>query len=83
MAGRPLTYMFPNGVCQAIKKNGVPCKIRLAVYKCLNGKFRCKWHGGLSTGPRTKEGKAKVALNLPCVKAARLARARKNTENTS
>ncbi|WP_425599461.1 HGGxSTG domain-containing protein [Noviluteimonas dokdonensis] len=26
---------------------------------------RCKWHGGCSTGPRTSEGKAKVALNLP------------------
>lgn len=30
---------------------------------------RCKWHGGCSTGPRTFEGMAKVALNLPRVRA--------------
>lgn len=29
----------------------------------LNG-GRCKWHGGLSTGPKTLEGKAKCADNL-------------------
>jgi len=28
------------------------------------GKRRCKFHGGRSTGPRTPEGKAKVAQNL-------------------
>ncbi|MEN1956547.1 HGGxSTG domain-containing protein [Luteimonas sp. MJ145] len=29
------------------------------------GKRRCIYHGGCSTGPRTIEGKARVALNLP------------------
>lgn len=42
------------------KRTGEPCKQR-AIYS--NG--RCKFHGGLSTGPRTPEGKAKCALNLP------------------
>ena len=26
----------------------------------LNGKTRCRLHGGLSTGPRTAEGKARI-----------------------
>ncbi|MGH9436199.1 MAG: HGGxSTG domain-containing protein [Terriglobia bacterium] len=25
----------------------------------------CHWHGGMSTGPRTPEGKARVTRNLP------------------
>jgi len=29
------------------------------------GKKRCKWHGGLSTGPKTPEGRARVTANLP------------------
>jgi hypothetical protein len=29
------------------------------------GKRRCRFHGGRSTGPRTPEGKAKCAANLP------------------
>ena len=28
------------------------------------GKFRCKWHGGASTGPRTDEGRARSLANL-------------------
>lgn len=34
------------------------------------GKKRCRYHGGRSTGPRTAEGKARAALNLPSVRAA-------------
>lgn len=44
--------------CGAKTRAGTPCK-RLDIY--LSG--RCKLHGGLSTGPKTPEGKAKVALN--------------------
>lgn len=42
------------------RRDGKPCE-------ALNvpGKRRCRWHGGMSTGPRTPEGKAKVAKNLP------------------
>ncbi|NYE27310.1 hypothetical protein HDE78_000235 [Rhodanobacter sp. K2T2] len=40
--------------------DGKPCEA-----PSVPGKRRCKWHGGYSTGPRTAEGKAKVAGNLP------------------
>ena len=44
--------------CGAKTRAGTPCKLN-SIYS--NG--RCKFHGGLSTGARTKEGKAKVAKN--------------------
>ncbi|MDF1690057.1 MAG: HGGxSTG domain-containing protein [Cycloclasticus sp.] len=45
--------------CEAkTKATGQPCKIK-AIYS--NG--RCKFHGGLSTGPRTVEGKKLSAQN--------------------
>ncbi|WP_366917863.1 HGGxSTG domain-containing protein [Burkholderia vietnamiensis] len=44
--------------CGAKTRSGTPCKIT-AIYS--NG--RCKLHGGLSSGPRTAEGKARAALN--------------------
>ena len=37
---------------------GTPCKLR-SIYD--NG--RCKFHGGLSTGPKTPEGKKRSAMN--------------------
>lgn len=46
-------------LCNARTKSGKPCR----AIKLAHG--RCKWHGGLSTGPRTAEGKAKCARNLP------------------
>ena len=46
-------------ICGArTKSTGEPCQIK-DVYS--NG--RCKFHGGLSTGPKTKEGKVKSARN--------------------
>ena len=46
-------------ICGArTKSTGQPCQIK-DVYS--NG--RCKFHGGLSTGPKTKEGKEKAAKN--------------------
>ena len=47
-----------NEFCGARTRAGTACK-RRDVYS--NG--RCKLHGGLSTGPRTPEGKAKSARN--------------------
>ena len=44
--------------CGAKTRSGTPCKLT-AIYS--NG--RCKFHGGLSTGPKTEEGKRKSALN--------------------
>lgn len=57
MAGSPIKNLFPDGVCWAKNRRGEPCKIRLAVFKCKNGNLRCRYHGGLSTGARTPEGK--------------------------
>ncbi len=41
--------------CGAKTRKGVPCKAR----GLANG--RCRFHGGLSTGPRTREGRLKIA----------------------
>lgn len=64
MAGTTWKNLFPDGLCGAKNRRGLPCKIRLAVYKCKNGRYRCKWHGGLSTGPKTPEGKARTLKAL-------------------
>ncbi len=44
--------------CDATKKNGEPCRQK-AIYR--GG--RCKFHGGLSTGPKTEEGKQQSRIN--------------------
>lgn len=44
--------------CGAKARAGTPCKLT-SIYD--NG--RCKFHGGLSTGPTTQEGKRRSALN--------------------
>ena len=58
----PVTPAFPEELrglaCGAKTRAGTPCK-RIDIYN--NG--RCKFHGGLSTGPATPEGKAASALN--------------------
>jgi hypothetical protein len=48
-------------VCGARRRgDGQPCQAL-----SVPGKRRCKWHGGMSTGPKTRAGKAKAARNLP------------------
>jgi len=42
--------------CGARTRKGVPCLVRVEP-----GKRCCRFHGGLSTGPRTPEGKARIA----------------------
>ena len=44
--------------CDAMKKNGEPCR-----QKALYSRGRCKFHGGLSTGPKTEEGKQQSRIN--------------------
>ncbi|OGT70539.1 MAG: hypothetical protein A3H44_09825 [Gammaproteobacteria bacterium RIFCSPLOWO2_02_FULL_57_10] len=44
--------------CDAIKKNGEPCR-----QKALYRNWRCKFHGGMSTGPVTDEGKQQSRIN--------------------
>lgn len=40
------------------KRTGEPCKLK-SIYAC----GRCKFHGGMSTGPKTAEGKATASRN--------------------
>lgn len=42
--------------CGAMTRKGTPCRC-----KPLPGKRRCKFHGGLSTGPKTSEGRERIA----------------------
>ena len=44
--------------CGVRTRTGNACRC-----KALRNK-RCKYHGGLSTGPKTKEGKQRVSMNL-------------------
>ncbi len=43
-------------ICGARTRKGTPCKA-----KALPGKKRCRFHGGLSTGPKTPEGRERIA----------------------
>lgn len=45
-------------ICGAKTRSGTPCKRK----DLLKG-GRCRLHGGLSTGPKTLEGKRRSALN--------------------
>lgn len=48
----------PYELCAARNRQGNPCKARALP----NG--RCRNHGGMSTGPKTPEGKARALANL-------------------
>lgn len=50
--------IFAGLTCEAKTRAGTPCKRR-----DLHNNLRCRLHGGLSTGPKTKAGKAKAAMN--------------------
>ena len=54
----PFPEELRNLSCGAKTRKGTPCK-RKDLY--ISG--RCKLHGGLSTGPKTIEGKMRSALN--------------------
>lgn len=40
------------------------CKIWRSTFRCKNGNYRCRFHAGLSTGPKTAFGKMRSFLNL-------------------
>jgi len=42
--------------CGACTRKGTPCRA-----KAVEGKKRCRMHGGLSTGTKTAEGRARIA----------------------
>lgn len=50
--------LFTDLRCGAKTRSGTPCKQR-GLYAC----GRCRLHGGLSTGPKSPEGKYRAALN--------------------
>ena len=56
----PMPGICHDLVCGAKTRRGLPCKRR-----DLYGNFKCPQHGGLSTGPKTAEGKKKSSMNLP------------------
>jgi hypothetical protein len=43
-------------VCGAQNRQGKPCSVKVEP-----GKRRCRFHGGLSTGPKTAAGRARIA----------------------
>ena len=43
-------------LCGAKTRRGGQCRL-----KAFAGKRRCKFHGGMSTGPKTREGRARIA----------------------
>jgi hypothetical protein len=47
--------------CGAKTKAGTPCKRAAERNPQTGRRTRCRLHGGLCTGPRTPEGKARVA----------------------
>lgn len=49
-------FREPRARCGAKTRKGTPCK-----GKPTSSKSRCKFHGGASTGPRTLEGRARIA----------------------
>ncbi len=58
--GEDLPDFFATMRCGAQTRAATPCR-RTDIYS--NG--RCKLHGGLSTGPKTKAGLRRVTANLP------------------
>jgi hypothetical protein len=53
--GKPLP-MQARPTCGAKTRMGGTC-----CHKVIPGKTRCRFHGGKSTGPRTPEGRARIA----------------------
>jgi hypothetical protein len=47
---------WPGQRCGAKTRAGTPCQ-----RPAITGKARCSLHGGKSTGPRTEEGRARIA----------------------
>lgn len=58
ISGRPSTRTIPiawDFPCGARTRAGTPCRL-----KATWNSGRCKLHGGLSTGPKTEEGKERI-----------------------
>ena len=55
-AGSEIAKARRRVVCAAKTRKGKPCR-----NKSEPGRRRCKYHGGMSTGPRTPEGRQRIA----------------------
>ncbi len=62
--------------CGARTRAGTPCK-RLDTW----GNGRCKHHGGMSTGPRTKAGKKRARANLKLGRVKREPHGKRTNDN--
>jgi hypothetical protein len=49
--------------CGAKCRSGQPCKARVCVRSNGTLARRCRMHGGTSTGPKTKAGRAAIAIS--------------------
>ncbi len=56
---------MPKQTCQAMTRKGTPC-----MCKPLKRGGRCRFHGGMSTGPKTPEGRERSRRNLALAQAA-------------
>ena len=62
MAGRPLHKIHCESYTRSSNfKKRCLCK---GYYQSTSKKYRCKFHGGASTGPRSMQGKIKALKNL-------------------
>ena len=62
MVGRPLKKVF----CESYTRGSnykIQCKCK-GYFQKTSGKYRCKFHGGASTGPRSLAGRLKAIKNL-------------------
>jgi hypothetical protein len=50
-------------LCGASSKGGAPCQCK--AIRTMRGAWRCRLHGGPSTGPKTGEGRAPIAEAAP------------------
>lgn len=62
----PAGNLLNNGVIGGDPRNAPRCGAKtrrgtVCQQAALRGKRRCRHHGGLSTGPRTPEGRARIA----------------------
>jgi hypothetical protein len=65
--------------CETLTKQGKrPCRANGII--CKNGRIRCRIHGGVSTGPKTAEGKARSAKNIINYNDKRISNNRKHNE---
>tara|TARA_X000001382_G_scaffold63104_1_gene43657 strand:- start:146 stop:373 length:228 start_codon:yes stop_codon:yes gene_type:complete len=65
--------------CETLTKQGKrPC--RAPGQLCKNGRVRCRVHGAASTGPRSKEGKARSAKNIINYNDKRISNNRKSND---